>query len=53
MRGRELQQLIGETREPLPVRPGAVERYNSIYVRNGTANLVLLASLWPDGAMLR
>ena len=35
------KQLIGETREPLPVRPGAVERYDSIYVRNGTANLFL------------
>jgi hypothetical protein len=35
------KQLIGETREPLPVRPGAVERYDHIYVRNGTANLFL------------
>ncbi len=35
------KQLIGETREPLPMRPGAVERYDSIYVRNGTANLFL------------
>ena len=35
------KQLIGETREPLPVRPGAVERYDHVYVRNGTANLFL------------
>ena len=34
-------QLIGETREPLPMRPGAVERYDHFYVRNGTANLFL------------
>ena len=34
-------QLIGESREPLPMRPGAVERYDHIYVRNGTANLFL------------
>ena len=35
------KQLIGETREPLPVRPGAVERYDHVYVRHGTANLFL------------
>ena len=35
------KQLIGETREPLPVRPGSVERYDHVYVRNGTANLFL------------
>ena len=34
-------QLIGESREPLPMRPGAVERYDHVYVRNGTANLFL------------
>jgi hypothetical protein len=33
--------LIGETREPLPPRPGAVERYDHVYVRNGTASLFL------------
>jgi hypothetical protein len=35
------KQLIGETREPLPPRPGAVERYDHVYVRNGTASLFL------------
>ena len=35
------KQLIGETREPLPMRPGVVERYDHVYVRNGTANLFL------------
>jgi hypothetical protein len=35
------KQLIGETRAPLPVRPGAVERYDHVYVRNGTASLFL------------
>jgi hypothetical protein len=34
-------QLIGETREPLPPRPGAVERYDHVYVRNGPASLFL------------
>jgi hypothetical protein len=35
------KQLIGEVREPLPSRPGQVERYDSVYVRNGVANLFL------------
>lgn len=35
------KQLIGQTREPLPPRPGAVERYDHVYVRNGTASLFL------------
>ena len=35
-------QLIGETREPLPMRPGAVERYDHVYVRNGTVHLFLV-----------
>jgi DDE superfamily endonuclease len=35
------EQLIGEVREPLPLGPGRVERYDSVYVRNGVANLFL------------
>ncbi len=35
------KQLIGETREPLAVRPGAVERWDHVYVRNGVASLFL------------
>jgi DDE superfamily endonuclease len=35
------KQLIGETREPLPPRPGAVERYDHVYVRDGVASLFL------------
>ena len=34
-------QLIGETREPLPPAPGRIERYDCVYVRNGTASLFL------------
>jgi hypothetical protein len=34
-------RLIGETREPLPAAPGRVERYDCVYVRNGTASLFL------------
>jgi transposase len=32
-------QLIGEVREPIPVEPGQIERYDCEYRRNGTANL--------------
>jgi len=35
------KQLIGETREPLPAKPGAVERDDHVYVRNGVASLFL------------
>jgi hypothetical protein len=35
------KQLIGQTREPLPARPGQVERYDSVYVRNGVASLFM------------
>jgi transposase len=32
-------QLIGEVRQPIPARPGQIERYDCEYRRNGTANL--------------
>ena len=32
-------QLIGEVREPIPAKPGQLERYDCEYRRNGTANL--------------
>jgi len=35
------KQLIGETREPLPVKPGAIERYDHVYTRNGVASLFM------------
>jgi DDE superfamily endonuclease len=35
------KQLIGETREPLPPKPGAVARFDHIYVRHGVASLFL------------
>jgi transposase len=34
-------QLVGETRAPLPARPGQPRRYDYEYVRNGTANVFL------------
>jgi hypothetical protein len=34
-------QLVGETRVPLPPRPGRAERYDYEYVRRGTANLFM------------
>jgi len=35
------QQLIGETRTPLPVAPGQPERYDYEYVREGVCHLFL------------
>jgi transposase len=32
-------QLIGEVREPVPAKPGQLERYDCEYRRNGTVNL--------------
>ena len=32
-------QLIGELREPIPTKPGQLERYDYEYRRNGTVNL--------------
>jgi hypothetical protein len=35
------KQLIGDVREPLPVRPGSPARQDSEYERHGTANLFM------------
>jgi transposase len=35
-------QLIGEVRQPIPPEPGQLERYDSEYRRNGTANLFII-----------
>jgi len=35
------KQLVGETRQPLPLRPGEPERYDHEYERHGTANIFL------------
>jgi transposase len=32
-------QLIGEVRQPIPAKPGQLERFDSEYRRNGTVNL--------------
>jgi len=37
------KQLIGEVRQPLPPEPGQPERFDSEYVRNGTANLFMVS----------
>jgi len=34
-------QLIGEVREPIPAKPGQLQRYDSEYQRNGTVNLFM------------
>jgi hypothetical protein len=33
------KQLVGETAQPIPARPGQLARFDYEYVRNGTANL--------------
>jgi len=35
------KQLVGETRQPLPPRPGEPERYDYEYERHGTANIFM------------
>jgi DDE superfamily endonuclease len=37
------KQLVGEARRPLPPQPGQPERFDYEYVRNGTANLFMVA----------
>ena len=34
-------QLLGEAREPLPMRPGSPEKVDNEYVRNGTCSIFL------------
>jgi transposase len=34
-------QLIGEVREPIPAKPGQLQRFDCEYRRNGTANLFI------------
>ena len=48
------KQLIGETRQPLPPACGRIERYDSVYVRNGVAPASSLPlSRWPGGGTPR
>lgn len=35
-------QILGEAREPLPMRKGDIAKYDSAYVRNGTGKCILL-----------
>ena len=35
------KQLIGEVRDPLPARPGQIEKYDSEYKRLGTADIFM------------
>lgn len=32
-------QLLGEAREPLPMRPGDIQKTDSEYIRNGTCTI--------------
>lgn len=35
------KQLVGEVRQPLPTRPGQIEKYDSEYTRLGTTNIFM------------
>lgn len=35
------KQLLGEKRNPLPMKPGRIERYDYEYIRNGKANIFM------------
>lgn len=37
------KQLTRETRRPLPMAPGAVQKYDTEYERNGTANIFMMS----------
>jgi hypothetical protein len=37
-------QLIGETRSPLPVKPGSAACFDTEYVRNGTGDIFMFAT---------
>jgi len=43
-------QLIGEVRQPIPAKPGQLERYDYEYKRNGTANLFVFLDVIDPGA---
>ena len=36
------KQLLAEVREPLPIKPGQVERVDGEYTRHGTASLFMV-----------
>ena len=35
------KQLIKETRQPIPMKPGDVEKFDTEYERNGTASIFM------------
>ena len=43
------KQLVGAVVEPIPAEPGQPERFDSEYVRNGTANLFMVTMPLPGG----
>ncbi len=34
-------QLLDECRQPIPMKPGEVKRYDSEYIRNGTCSIFI------------
>lgn len=44
-------QLLGETNNPLPIRPDDTQKMDSEYVWKGTCSILCLQSHWRDGGM--
>ena len=36
-------QFLGDTREPLPMRPGSTEKVDYEYIRNGTGSIFIFS----------
>jgi transposase len=46
-------QLIGEVRQPIPAKPGQLERYDYEYRRNGTVNLFVVLDVHRPWRMVK
>jgi len=44
--------LIGEVRQPIPAKPGQLERYDCEYKCNGTANLFIFLAIQSNDKQL-
>lgn len=47
------KQLVGDVRDPLPVRPGSPAKHDHEYARAGVATLFLAFDPWPGGVTSR
>jgi hypothetical protein len=45
------KQHIKEARQPIPAKPGSVEKYDTEYERNGVSNMFMFLSRWKENGM--